>query len=351
MAGYKINGVDLYTSIGFVADSNRSSSDSFERPNEIKPIFTHDYGDDNGVDIDLVSPRFKQARVLRLEGYIYATSEADYKAKKSAKDALFATALLTIEADEVGVTVNATFKGTPTWNRLTKVKGETQIVTKVAFEFDEVMSIATPSYNLFYGPSSAIPVTEADVLALTQVTYVSEVTLNTGTTNRFFSLVLQSDKSIISVTDLDGGAFGNITSQYVLRGTVVVSGHTYNIYSMEVAVPYSTAHHHKIVLTAGVVVPGISVSAGPDRVLVRPATRIDIAGATATPAAGATITSYLWTLDSTVPDGLSAVLDGYNVLNPSMYGFSALGVYNYTLKVTDSNGNIATDTMKITVTT
>jgi hypothetical protein len=243
---YKVNGIDLYTAIGFVPDSNRASSNSFEQPYSIKPVFRKKWDDEDGEDIDLTSPRFKEARVFRLEGVMWATSETDYNTKKATLATIFDEPLLAVQAKgDVNTIVNATLKSIPVWERMTQVKGHDTIVTKIAIELDEVMGVALPEYGLWYGPSSAIPVTGADVMALTDSLPAAEIELHTGTTMRYFSFVIDSTLSLSDVTDLDGGPYGDITSQYILRGSVVIGGVTYDIYTMEVAVPYAVTRRHK----------------------------------------------------------------------------------------------------------
>ena len=248
MGTYKINGVDT-GSFGFVPESGRNTSNSFEQPNDPKTVFSHEWADEDGIEYDNVSPIARSARVFKLDGYLYADSEVDYNTNKSGLLDILSDPILTLFASEVNVTVNAKFKGFSTWQRMTQIKGSTKIVTKVTMEFNELMGTDLPVYDLYYGPADSIPVTAGDVTALTDAVYSTNVTMNTGTTYRFFSLAIQVGKSIVSVTDLDAGVFGDVTSQYTLRGTATISAHTYNIYSMEVAIPYSTSHRHKFILS------------------------------------------------------------------------------------------------------
>lgn len=106
--------------------------------------------------------------------------------------------------------------------------------------------IDLPANVIYYGPSSSIPTTLAGLQSLTTVEYTSPITLNTGTTDRFFIIGIQTQAGISSVSDLDSqvGVGSDITTQYILRS--VVSG--YEIYAMEVALNYSTNHRHLITL-------------------------------------------------------------------------------------------------------
>lgn len=103
-------------------------------------------------------------------------------------------------------------------------------------------------FSLYYGPSAAIPVTGSDILALNQTIFAPSLTLNTGTTNSVFSIVIQTSKTISAVTDLDAGGFSDIKSLYTVQGTVTISEVVYNIYTMVNALPYSTNHRHQFTL-------------------------------------------------------------------------------------------------------
>lgn len=247
MGTYRLNGTDI-ANLGFIADSSRNTSNSFEQSNDPKPVFSHEWGDENGVEYDNVSPVVKQARSFKLDGYLYAVSEGEYVSNKAALLALLYQPILTISATEVNVTVNAKFKGFSTWQRMSQIKGSDKIVTKVTMEFNELMGTSIPTYDLYYGPSAALPTTALQVQALNQTTYAGSVILNTGVTYSRFSFGIKNDKSIISVTDLDGGGFYDLTDLYTLRFSTTISGNTYDIYSLENALSYSINHRHQFIL-------------------------------------------------------------------------------------------------------
>jgi hypothetical protein len=139
---YIVNGSDLFTLAGFIADGNRTTSNSIERPRNPKPSYSYDFKDENGIEYDLSSPVFEEPRIFRIEGYLFATSEADYKAKKTALEALLKSGVLTIYASQIEETVKARFKSFPTWERLTKIKGQAKIVVRIAIELDEFINDA-----------------------------------------------------------------------------------------------------------------------------------------------------------------------------------------------------------------
>jgi hypothetical protein len=151
----------------------------------------------------------------------------------------------------------------------TGLHNESALLTSVTSALDYIVSVVdtwqtssvTPSSNtitflstIFYGTGSAAPTTSADVRSLPNkvfTTTANPFTLNTGATNRFFTVALPtrntSNDTITSVTDTDAlGA--DITANYVNSAFSVGDGggvnSTYNVYTMEVATPYSSEHHH-----------------------------------------------------------------------------------------------------------
>jgi hypothetical protein len=242
---YKINGTNLFDSCGFLADSSRDSVNSFERPNNPAEVFSHKW--ENGVvDWDLTTVPGDEPRLFKITGTIFATSEADYNLKKAALETIVKVQKATIYVQEIDETVNAKFKGFTAWSRLTPIKGSSQIVTKVSMEFDELLGLIFPTSAIYYGTSSSVPITAADVQALTAVPFTSTVEVQTGTFNRIISLALQSDHGITSVTDLDNPYFPAVT--YTLSGTVTIGTTNYKIYSLQLGAPYSTNHRHKFTI-------------------------------------------------------------------------------------------------------
>ena len=110
-------------------------------------------------------------------------------------------------------------------------------------------------YNLvFYGSISSAPVTSAAVRGLTNKRFTNTgntFNLSTGTSLINFSVAIPTSLSLSSVVDLDA-LNAIITSSYILNtfnvnnaGGVATS---YKIYTMSIAVPYSTDHRHQITL-------------------------------------------------------------------------------------------------------
>lgn len=242
---YKIDGTDLTQAIGFLPDADRTTANSFERPRDVAPVYSYKWPD-GVVEYDLTTIPGEEPRAFQIKGLLYATSETDYKTKKSALRTLVKKPYNTIYASEVEETVNAKFEKFTQWERLTPIKGSTQIVTRVAMSFNEVLGLTFPTYGLYYGPSASIPTTAANVLALTAAPFANEVQISTGTTQRVISIAIQEGKTITSATDLTAGIFGAVN--YLQRGTVVINSVTYRIYSLELGAPYSTNHTHKIVI-------------------------------------------------------------------------------------------------------
>lgn len=114
-------------------------------------------------------------------------------------------------------------------------------------------------YNLiFYGPTTSVPTNSAAVRALGSkmlTTGANPFNLETGTTQRIFTVAVPNSKSITQVLDLDALNL-NITANYILN-TFAVNNYagtaeTYKVYTMTNATPYSNGgtppgnHRHQI---------------------------------------------------------------------------------------------------------
>lgn len=114
--------------------------------------------------------------------------------------------------------------------------------------------VTTARYITFFGPSASLPSNSAQVRALpSNIYHLSPLflTLNTGSTLTKFVVALPPGVTITSVVDID--AFDtDITSFYILTGTVSVNDaggtpRSYNLYAMDIAVPYTSNHRHTII--------------------------------------------------------------------------------------------------------
>ncbi len=114
----------------------------------------------------------------------------------------------------------------------------------------------TARYLRFFGASATTPANSAAVRALPtnafQTAAANTFILNTGNALTKFCVALPPGRVITSVIDLDA-LNANITGNYVFVGTRTVldgggsgTARTYNLYEMNVGVPYSTSHQHQI---------------------------------------------------------------------------------------------------------
>lgn len=101
--------------------------------------------------------------------------------------------------------------------------------------------------NIAYA-GTQIPLTEEEVFLQDYILFDNEGILNTTTTKKWFILITRPDKDILSIIDLDGGDFDDITNQYIFRKTLLINDILMNVYAMQVAIPYLTNHRHKIIL-------------------------------------------------------------------------------------------------------
>lgn len=119
--------------------------------------------------------------------------------------------------------------------------------------FNSSNFVVTARFYRFFGPTASSPANSAAVRALPISVFhtgASVFNLDTGNTLTKFVCALPPGVTISSVIDLDA-LNANITSQYILTGTVNVldaggTNRAYNIYEMNVGVPYSTTHRHQI---------------------------------------------------------------------------------------------------------
>lgn len=121
--------------------------------------------------------------------------------------------------------------------------------------FNSSAFTVTGRFYDFYGPTATSPTNSATVRALPSSAFYTgstTFTLNTGSTLIKFVVALPPGITITSVIDLDALS-ANITSEYVLTGTINVldaggTNRPYNIYEMDIAIPYSSSHRHSITI-------------------------------------------------------------------------------------------------------
>lgn len=119
---------------------------------------------------------------------------------------------------------------------------------------------ATASYNItykyviFFGSSVAAPANSAGVRALANKRFIdagNTFILNTGATDRIFTVAIPATMSLTEVLDLDA-LNANITANYTLSTFNVNDGGgvpvAYKIYTLTNAIPYSADHRHQITI-------------------------------------------------------------------------------------------------------
>ncbi|MHA1198086.1 MAG: hypothetical protein ACTSQF_01830 [Candidatus Heimdallarchaeaceae archaeon] len=123
-------------------------------------------------------------------------------------------------------------------------------------EFNSSLFTVTGLFYRFYGPTASSPTNSATVRALPSSAFQSGsdvFNLNTGSTEIKFVVALPPGHTITEVIDLDAlGA--DITSEYIAQSSIDVldaggTNRAYNIYEMNVAIPYSSNHRHQITTT------------------------------------------------------------------------------------------------------
>ncbi|MBB6109707.1 hypothetical protein SAMN05421821_105126 [Mucilaginibacter lappiensis] len=137
----KINGYDLYLGVAIILNGDRSTTSSFEAPNDVNPVFSHTW-EDGVTEYDLNAIPTLVARVFQMSGWMVVDNLDDYLASKTALQGIIYQNYVTFEDPEQGIQVNARLKpGSIKWNRLTPLDAP-RIVTEVSMQFDEVLQDA-----------------------------------------------------------------------------------------------------------------------------------------------------------------------------------------------------------------
>lgn len=122
--------------------------------------------------------------------------------------------------------------------------------------FNSSTFTVTARYYRFFGPTVSSPTNSATVRALPSFAFqtgAESFILNTGNTQTKFVVALPPGITITSVIDTSA-LNAIITSEYILTGTINVldaggTNRLYNIYEMNLGVPYSSSHAHSITTT------------------------------------------------------------------------------------------------------
>jgi hypothetical protein len=157
-------------------------------------------------------------------------------------------------------TANDDLQSVVVTNRLLNANGATQSFRGVAHDSNtgqpDIYSqnfVITARFLRFFGPGPATPANSGQVRSLPVNSFHSEAgsfTLATGNTQKKFIVALPPGITILSAVDQTALNI-DLTNQYVLQGTVNVTdaggtNRAYNLYEMNIAVPYSTNHNHLI---------------------------------------------------------------------------------------------------------
>lgn len=117
-------------------------------------------------------------------------------------------------------------------------------------------SYGSTSTYVYYGPAAASVTNSVGVKALAHAGFSSlpSFTLPTGTTLSKFIVALPQGTEIDTITDQTALNI-QVTSEYELQGQIPVEVGsniiTYDVYEMNLAIPYSTNHDHLITIANG----------------------------------------------------------------------------------------------------
>ena len=133
---YSINGQDLWTAFGVIVISG--SQDLLKMPERKEP-FSHDWGDGNGIEVDLSSPKFKDKNIT-LDVCFLAGSEADFWTKYRAFFTLLSgSGKLRLYCNDLGRSFYVYYTNSSSFEKLTPIKyaGQRKIGCRFSISFIE----------------------------------------------------------------------------------------------------------------------------------------------------------------------------------------------------------------------
>jgi hypothetical protein len=243
----KFNDYGFYSDFRLVWESGLNA---FAQPLEPKEVESYDWPEQNGTEYRLIN-RTVKPRQLPLGFLLMADDVTDFWLRFNAlEDFLLSDGTFDLYINQTGRSYKVFYNKPSNAQALTLFDQGGKVCARFVLEFIEPNPRDRSDYNVFSGPSASIPATEADVLALVSSLYPpAGVTFNSGTTYRTFSIVKQSDKVLSSVIDLMADIFGDITDKFTKQSSITIGGIEYDIMTMVNAVPFSTNHNIKFLLS------------------------------------------------------------------------------------------------------
>lgn len=117
----------------------------------------------------------------------------------------------------------------------------------------EIVAIKKENYKayitgdeIYYFAGDIVP---TSLEGLNSVPYTSPFELSVPTTATVFGIIIKDGRSIESVIDEQSAFNPNITGLYSLQGAINSGDDIFNVYAMEVSVPYSSVRIHKFTLS------------------------------------------------------------------------------------------------------
>jgi hypothetical protein len=131
---YLMDSLDMWTTYGVFVEKGH---DQFLMLPERKESITYSWPDQDGIDIDTATPRFKE-REVTLNCSIIANNEADFWSKYDAlKVALTAPGTRNLYVNELGKDFDVIYMKCPSFTKYTRLK----TVSKIAAKFQIVFII------------------------------------------------------------------------------------------------------------------------------------------------------------------------------------------------------------------
>ena len=248
---YLLDGVDMYDVYGFFAESGYND---FLKLPKLKEPYSHNWGDQNGVQYDLSNPVY-ETRTATLRGHIEADSLDDYWSKSTALfNALKASGKRKLYIDSLEQEFEVLYRENPVAENLTKpfkYSPKIYVLVELRFEILGGGSLEAGLGSYYFGPVSAFPTTWNQITALSNRAegLGSVIDLNTGTTHTRFAVAIRTVKNISKGIDLNASN-QTVDDLYTVRTASISnpSGVAYKVLGMTITLPYTVNHIHQITI-------------------------------------------------------------------------------------------------------
>jgi len=151
--GYALDNIDLKKGFGTVVSSGRETLLAFP---EVKEPFSHNWNDDNGIDVDVESEPFFQPRNISLNVWILASSDQEFWSNYRGLFALLRKpGLRRLYSSELNRSFYVRYTGSSNTNSPTRISGS-QIGVNMILNFQEPVPSFWQQFALLTDENGAI---------------------------------------------------------------------------------------------------------------------------------------------------------------------------------------------------